>query len=307
MILSKESLVINRVLCPVCKSKERSILLSRKHNSPGFVDFIKVERFYGKEFYDSYNNGPASELLFELAECKNCHFLYLTEVLSDYGMTLLYNEWLDKDLLRPYYANMPYSVYEETMLRVFKKRFRKKGSVNLLDFGAGYGNFCSIATKFGFNTYAYDLSADKNEHMNNMGVTILNNLDKYKNFFDFIYVNQVFEHVSNPSGILDNLQQCLSDEGYIYIATPGVEKAKKTLKKEGLSKTFFEYISPHQHINGFTNKTLKLLGVKSGLKPLSVFDFLKFYNKSLNAIDLKFLIKKTIKSSKIGTSLFFKK
>jgi len=305
--MNKESLVINRAYCPVCRSKERSIIISIKHDSPEFLNFIKFERFYGKSFYDSYYNGPSSELLFEIAECKACNFLYLTEVLNDYGMGLLYNEWLDKELLKPYYANMPYSLYEETMLRVFKKRFRKKDKVNLLDFGAGYGNFCRIATKFGFNTHAFDLSADKNEHMNNMGVTILNNLDKYKGFFDFIYVNQVFEHLSNPGGVLKDLQECLSDDGYIYIATPDVGPAKKTFKKEGLSQTFFEYLSPHQHINGFTNKPLKLLGVNAGLRPLSMSDFLKFYNSSLNSADLKFLIKKTLKSSNFSTALFFTK
>jgi len=222
-------------------------------------------------------------------------------------MGLLYNEWLDKEMLKDYYKNMPKGGFQETVLKIIKKHYRKKKEVNLMDFGAGYGNFCSMAVKTGFNTYAFDLSADKNDHMNNMGVKIINNLDKFNNYFDFIWVNQVFEHLSNPGGVLKDLQECLSDDGYIYIATPDVGPAKKTFKKEGLSQTFFEYLSPHQHINGFTNKPLKLLGVNAGLRPLSMSDFLKFYNSSLNSADLKFLIKKTLKSSNFSTALFFTK
>ena len=76
LTITTELLVSSRVSCPVCRSKERTILVKARHDSPNFLKFIKNERFYGKEFYDSYNNGPVKELLFEVAECKNCHFLY---------------------------------------------------------------------------------------------------------------------------------------------------------------------------------------------------------------------------------------
>ncbi|MCW3115925.1 MAG: Methyltransferase type 11, partial [Chitinophagaceae bacterium] len=307
LTITSDSLTISRPYCPVCKSKERSILLSVRHNSPGFLDFIKFERFYGKLFYHSYNNGSLKELLFEVAECGSCDFIYLTQVLSDTGMDLLYNEWLDKELLKEYYRTMPYNIYERTMLGLLKKAFGEKGQINVMDFGAGYGNFCSISTKAGLNTYAFDLSTDKNDHMKNMGVTIINNLYKYKGFFDFIYVNQVVEHVSDPLRMVKDLQQCLTDKGFIYLAVPDCKNAKQTLKKEGLSNAFFKYISPHQHINGFTNSTLRLLGTNAGLKPLSMLDFLLLFNTSLNPTELKYLIKRILKNSMFGTALFFKK
>ncbi len=54
--------------------EKREILFSAKHNSPGFIDFIKYEAYYREAFYDAYNNGPAKELLYEIAECNDCHF-----------------------------------------------------------------------------------------------------------------------------------------------------------------------------------------------------------------------------------------
>jgi len=310
LTITTELLVSSRVSCPVCRSKERTILVKARHDSPNFLKFIKNERFYGKEFYDSYNNGPVKELLFEVAECKNCHFLYLTQVLSDTGMDLLYNEWLDKELLKGYYANMPYNIYEELMLSVINKAFKKKKKrkkLKVMDFGAGYGNFCSIATKLGINTYAFDLSTDKNEHMENMGVTIINNLQEFRGSFDFIYVNQVAEHVSSPGGMLSNLRECLADDGFMYVATPDSKNAKKELMKNGLSSDFFKFISPHQHINAFTNRTLRLLGQNIGLKPFTMFDFMTWLNTSLSSAELKYVIKRIIKNSSVGTAIFFKK
>jgi len=305
--MNKEAIVQNRISCPVCNSNNYSILHSSKHDAPGFLDFIKFEKYYGKAFYRSYDSCLLKELVFNIAECNNCHFVFLTEVLNNEGMGLLYNEWLDSELLRVHYANLEHPVYHETLIKIIKKYFRKRNKINVMDFGAGYGNFCSITTKLGFNTYAFDLSSDKNDHMNNMGVTIIGSFDKYQSFFDLIWVNQVFEHLANPGEVLKNLAGCLKENGLIYIAVPDCKDVKSILTNEGLSNRLFKLISPHQHINAFNNKTLKLLGTNAGLKPLSAFDFLKFYNPGLNFEELKVLTKKTIKNSAFSTGLFFKK
>lgn len=307
MIEAKASITLNREVCPVCRSKNYTVLHSAKHSDPGFLNFIKFEKYYSKSFYDGYDNGILKELVFNLAECNNCHFVYLTEVLNNKGMELLYNEWLDKELLREHYRLLEYPTYHETLLKLVKKYFRKKDKITVMDFGAGYGNFCSIATKMGFSAYAYDLSEDKNDHMDHMGVTIIGNFDKYQNFFDLIWVNQVLEHLSDPGEVLKNLQGCLKEDGLIFVAVPDAKETKAIFRAEGLSNKFFKLISPHQHINAFNNSTLKLLGINAGLKPLSMFDFLRFYTTSLSMTELKLLVKKTIKNSSYSTGLFFKK
>lgn len=307
MAETKISLTVNRETCPVCSSKNHTVLHSAKHDDPGFLDFIKFEKYYSKSFYDSYNTGILKELVFNLAECNNCHFVYLKEVLNKAGMGLLYNEWLDEELLKEHYRQIEYPVYHETLLKLVKKYFRKKEKISVMDFGAGYGNFCSIATKLGFSTYAYDLSDDKNDHMDNMGVTIIGNFDKYQNFFDLIWVNQVLEHLSDPGEVLKKLLVCLKEDGLAFVAVPDAKNIKAIFQAEGLSNRFFKLISPHQHINAFSNSTLKLLGINAGFKPLSLFDFLKFYNTSLSITELKLLVKRTIKNSSYSTGLFFKK
>lgn len=307
MITNKKDLITNRETCPVCNSKNRTILLNAKHSSPGFLDFIKFEKYYSDSFYNYYNNGAIKDLDYNLAECNDCHFYYLTEVLNDHGMGLLYNDWLDKEMLKVHYSKLPYSHYAENILGLIKKHFSKKNQVNLMDFGAGYGNFCSMSVKKGYTTYAFDLSSDKNDYMNNMGVTIINDLSKYKNHFSFIWVNQVFEHVSDPLSIVKQLKESLTDDGILYIAVPDNTELKSVIKQQGFSHDLFRLISPHQHINGFTNSTLRLLGTNSGLTPMSNMDFLKLFNFKLNMAELILLSKRIVKGANSSTGVFFKK
>jgi SAM-dependent methyltransferase len=307
MTTSINTLVINREACPICQSKDRTILLSVQHDSPGFVDFLKFEAYYGESFYNEYNTGAARQMLYEIAECNNCHFFYLTEVLSDMGMGLLYNEWLDKEMLKVHYSKLPYSYYQEHMLGLLKKHFSKKQQPTLMDFGAGYGIFVGMSVKAGFKTYAFDLSSDKNDFMDNMGVKIINDLAKYKNSFDVIWVNQVFEHVSDPLSIVKQLKESLTDDGLIYIAVPDCSNLKNILAEKKLTQPLFRLLSPHQHVNAFTNSTLQLLGTNAGLQPLGFADYLKLFNTKLNFAELKLLAKRTIKNSNASTGLLFKK
>lgn len=283
------------------------MLFNAKHNTQDLFDFIRIEKYYSKEYYHGYAKGILGELLYEIAECKDCHFIYLTEVLNDIGMELLYNDWLDKELLRAHYSHLPFNIAAENILKLIKVAFNKKNKINLLDFGAGYGNFCSIATKSGFNTFAFDLSSDKNDHMDYMGVTIIDNFDKSYGYFDFIWVNQVLEHLSNPLEVLIELSKCLRDTGIIYIGVPDCKDIKQILKINGLTEELFKLLSPHQHINAFTNNSLKILSTNAGLKALSIVDFIKFLDTSLNSSELKFLTKRIIKNSSFGTDLFFRK
>jgi 2-polyprenyl-3-methyl-5-hydroxy-6-metoxy-1,4-benzoquinol methylase len=305
----RENLFIRRLSCPICQSYDLSVLFNVPQSRPDFLDFLKIEKFYSKKFYDAYFNGLFKGIVFEIVECKKCNFIFQSEVLNEEGMELLYNNWLDKDLLLKYYSDMKPDIYQYNLLRIIKKFYKKKLIVNVLDFGAGYGNFCILSSELGFNTHAFDLSIDKNNHLSTKyGIKIINDLDHFKSFFDFIFINQVLEHISNPTEILAKLQNCLGPTGIIFISVPNCQHIGKTIKNHGLSNELFLHISPHQHINAFNNKTLRLLGKKSGLKELNINDFLKLFNWTLTISEMKFLLKATIKSSiSISTSLLFHK
>lgn len=302
------NLFIKRSSCPICQNSDLSVLFNVQQKSPDFFDFLKIEKFYSKKFYEAYFNGLLDEIVFEIVKCKKCNFIFQSEVLNRVGMSILYNEWLDKDLLLKFYSDLKPDLYQYNMLKIIKKIYKNKMIVNVMDFGAGYGNFCVLSSELGFNTYSFELSNDKNNHLSNLGIKIINDLDHFQSFFDFIFINQVLEHISNPTEILTKLHNCLSPDGIIFISVPNCQYIGDTIKNYGLSNELFLQISPHQHINAFNYKTVILLGRVSGLKEFNMIDFLMLYNWTLTTSEMKLLLKAAIKSSICnGTSLFFHK
>ncbi len=303
-----KNLYYKRQECPVCQSSKFLILLSKAAKELEFIEFIKLEKFYSKKFWNDYENGLLDNFIFEILKCKTCNFVFQREILKNEGMSLLYNQWLDQEKLLAYYADMKMEKSQIYWPQIIKGYFKNKSSINAMDFGAGYGNFCKILINTGFKTYAFDLSDDKNNHLSSIGVNVINNLTDYDSFFDFIYVNQVFEHVENPLEILKNLQRTLSDKGLIFIAVPDCKKIEKIIKDKGLSNDLFLLLSPQQHINAFSNNTLRLIGREANLKEFRMTDFLKLHSWSLSKNETILLSKATIKSILgMSTSMFFHK
>jgi len=300
-------IITERTHCPVCDSSSLNTLFDIERDSKSFLSFLKLERFYSKRFWEGYQNGMLNELVFKIVKCDDCGFTFQYEVLNETGMKLLYNDWLDQELLLQYYSEKKPSKHTQNMLNMLGKVLKNQNGLQILDYGAGYGGFCALSVKYGFNTFAYELSSDKVKYLSSeMDIITLNSLDNYQSFFDFINLNQVLEHVSNPRELLMILSSCLRDKGIIFVSVPNCNHIAVTIKRNGLSKELFLQLSPFQHINAFNNKTLKKIGKLSGLQTLDWIEFGKLINNEFLTNEMIFIAKSFIKSF-YGTSLFFKK
>ena len=101
----------------------------------------------------------------------------------------------------------------------------KEGKLEVLDYGGGGGQFASILKKMfpKSEVYITDLYDEKllNEY------SFFNNQIKFSEFkndktkFDFIFLNDVFEHLSDPANVLKTLKNKLKDkDSRIFIDTP---------------------------------------------------------------------------------------
>lgn len=298
-------LIFERTHCPICDSDRLSTLFSAERTSKSFLDFLKIERFYSSQFWEEYHKGILNELVFKIVQCDDCGFTFQREVLNETGMNLLYNNWLDQDLLKKYYSEKTSSRFAEILLNILGRVNRNQKELKILDYGAGYGGFCKLSRKFGYSTYAYELSSDKDNYLSSeMGITTINNLDNYHSFFDFIYLNQVLEHLLDPREVLTTLANCLRDKGFIFVSVPNCNHIVGTINKLALSKELFSQLSPFQHINAFNNTTLKRIGTTSGLQTFGLIEFGKLVNTKFLPDEMLFLLKSYLKSFN-GTSLFF--
>ena len=191
--------------------------------------------------------------------------------MNEAGMKALYVNWIDQvqSLQKKQSAKSrlyrQYAGQIHTLSRLFNRR---PDQIRVLDFGMGWGYWSRMAQAHGLNVVGYELSAQRVEHARKMGVTVIDDLSTVEDDFDFIYANQVFEHLSNPVQIMQTLCQCLKPTGFIYIRVPDGRGVARSLAQRGWTPDL-DAIHPLEHINCFTRKTLIDLGARAGLKPFS--------------------------------------
>ncbi len=145
---------------------------------------------------------------------------------------------------------------------------KRPDQIRVLEVGMGWGDWSRMAQAHGLNVVGYELSVQRIEHARKMGVTVIDDLTVVEDDFDYIYANQVFEHLSNPVQTLQALRQRLKPAGFVYIRVPDGRGVASGLAQRGWTPDL-DAIHPLEHINCFTRKTLIELGARAGLKPFS--------------------------------------
>lgn len=91
--------------------------------------------------------------------------------------------------------------------------------------------------------------------------------DKYLNYFDYIILADVLEHLKNPLLILSRFKKYLKDDGYLIISVPNIANWRVRFK---LLRGNFDYeemgILDKEHIRFFTEKTAKKLVTDAGFE-----------------------------------------
>ncbi|MEW6436065.1 MAG: class I SAM-dependent methyltransferase [Pseudomonadota bacterium] len=93
--------------------------------------------------------------------------------------------------------------------------------------------------------------------------------------YEMIFASNVFEHLSDPVGVLKELTQRLHPEGFIFIDVPPPfhsSLANGLLWEERHGGELYEM---HEHINFFSKRSLNLLVRSAGLVPL--FEYAAHY------------------------------
>jgi 2-polyprenyl-3-methyl-5-hydroxy-6-metoxy-1,4-benzoquinol methylase len=138
-----------------------------------------------------------------------------------------------------------------------------------LDLGAGSGAFsiCLKNTDFFQDVIALDLSeacvkACRKQGLNS-SVGTIESIDA--DSIDLICINDLIEHVFDPSSFLTNCLRVLRKGGYISIATPNGEGFDFKILKD---KT--QNITPPEHLTYFNPHSLSLILSKTGFQTVLV-------------------------------------
>ena len=127
-----------------------------------------------------------------------------------------------------------------------------------------------MAKAFNFKASGIEIYEDRIAYAEKNGLTIHRSLDDVADAsFDFIFSNQVFEHLNDPLSLLTPLVRKLRDDGMIQIGVPESGKIKKVISDYVQGGDIDKLMTPVGHINCFTHNALVKLGSMCGLKLVS--------------------------------------
>jgi SAM-dependent methyltransferase len=252
-----QSAFIHRPTCELCRANRSTILYSKPFDHPDIAGFL-AHYYQGRVDMSILSGIP-----YEIALCENCDFIWQTYILNDEGMRHLYNRWIGSDASLSKKEAAGYESYlrqAEVIALLFPDK--RRGEIEVLDFGMGWGYWCLAAMKCGYRVAGLEISAERVQSAREKGVEVIGDLDHRK--FDFINAEQVFEHIPQPLETLTSLSKTLNPGGVIRIGVPDGKGMTGELKRPDW-KPAKNALHPLEHINCFTRPTLIRLGESADL------------------------------------------
>jgi 2-polyprenyl-3-methyl-5-hydroxy-6-metoxy-1,4-benzoquinol methylase len=192
---------------------------------------------------------------FRHVRCEVCDLIYVSLILREDILIQYWREemaWksvlksqpqLDMDILKFGYGIDIASAY-------------LNGEHNLLDIGAGNGDFVLLAQERNWNAVAMELNLESVASLERSGIKVivkpleLNEIET--GTFNLITMWEVLEHLTEPKTILSEVRRILPDDGLLLILVPNVNSLVTRLLHEK-SDTF----GGHSHLNHFNPASLK--------------------------------------------------
>jgi len=178
---------------------------------------------YANLFDDRY--GYLNEFL--IVRCLECSHFFVKDAPKNDELSDLYTNFyprasFDVDAFKPYKQSAPL----KNWLVGGKSSACQSVAANtrVLDIGCGYGETLAYMEAKGCDVYGVDADRNVAEVAKRYGfkihIGIFDNGIYKKNFFDYVTMNQVIEHVTDPHQVLKNIHEVLKPGGFCVLSTP---------------------------------------------------------------------------------------
>nr|WP_249321169.1 class I SAM-dependent methyltransferase [Campylobacter mucosalis] len=205
--------------------------------------------------------------------CKCCSFVRLSPIPSSKELDIFYSNLYRKKYSGQDIVSETVVAYEQLrandVVRLVKPYFERRFS-NVLDIGCSSGTLLKNISKLSEKPNLYGI--EKNDNYRNFILennliskeNLTNeNIDDYyigrEQYFDFISIVHVLEHLKSPDKTLESIRRLLKNDGILYVEVPNLDTPYNNLRK----KYFAIY-----HLYYFSDITLRILLEKVGFKIL---------------------------------------
>ena len=133
----------------------------------------------------------------------------------------------------------------------------------------GWCEWASMARAFGCRVAGSELSIERMEYAQSIGIEVVDWDAISKREFHFIHTEQVFEHLIDPVDVLKHLARALHPTGMMLVSVPDSRRVLKNAARRkfaSLSHKEIVPIQPLEHVNCFEFKTVARLAKTAGLR-----------------------------------------
>ncbi|TIL76385.1 MAG: class I SAM-dependent methyltransferase [Mesorhizobium sp.] len=261
---------VARERCPGCGSTNIAIL----YDSP--FSQTDVRRFVHECFRGRISDKNLNGARYTIAQCRACILYFQREILDSKGMEFLYDDVSDESVSlakreragRSYFNNLLRSAGMIEELLYIPPVARH---IKVLDFGMGWGHWAIAARALGYDVVGAELSARRKSFAAAHGIQTIDPSEVENERFDFIHMNQVLEHVSEPRESVRQLARILKPSGIIKISVPFGELVAPQITSGW--KIEKNELYPLGHINAFTDRSLDTLCESVGLKRVAPSEY----------------------------------
>lgn len=304
--------------CPVCEAASSATVYS----SPFLDDPVRsyLERHYsgiGGQIDFSLLAGAS----FRVERCASCELLWQRFAPNDEFAKIVYEEWIaPEQSLRISRARARVvwtrKLYTARLMTILDLLPEEVWPPVLLDFGMGWGELLHLALAWGFEAHGTDLASSRQDHANAaVGAAVLDLEGALSLNVDVLHSDQVFEHVPAPGQLIEGLGGALRPSAVAFLGVPNgsrlasqFDRADWTAAKG--TRWSMNAISPLEHLNCYTTRSLTCLAERARLAP-AVVPF-GTYVQSIAAADspsdaAKRLVRsRRVRHQRFGTALYFR-
>jgi cyclopropane fatty-acyl-phospholipid synthase-like methyltransferase len=258
--------------CPFCGHYKHNSLFKLNYSNKKLKNFI--HQYYNSELI----NKKLEKNIYEICECINCSGLFQKYEPDEKFITFLYDEMISvKESFekKKEYLKKNKNKLNQDYLMISTLFSGIKDKIKILEFGSGWGLWSKFMQSKSLNVSSCEFSDTRHKFLLKNNINNTKNLEDINDKFDFIYSEEVLEHVSSPLEIIKKLRKLLKTNGYMFHRFPSSHNFKKKLSHIYTPKK--DCAHPLEHLN--------IMNKKSVLKMCEISDLefcnsLKFKNQN---------------------------
>ncbi len=211
------------------------------------------------------------EGVWEVVQCKNCTFVYVTPLPDEQFLYLHYQTYLPTgDISIEQWRTMMSGIFKRSLDAIETRYGFSRGA--LLDIGCGYGFFLELARQKGWRVYGTEpcvharaYAASKSLEVDSKDIFARAYKDKT---FDVVTLFYVLEHLPDPLRYLREINRILKPGGLLLARVPHTTPLVKFLKIFGIPNRLYDAPS---HLSDFSPRTIATALAKTGFDEIQTF------------------------------------